>query len=110
MTSAIAGSILHIKPILHVNDEGRLIPVGKTIGRKKSLDTLIEQMEKVIDKTIQQPIFISHGDCIEDAQYLEKRIKETFGFSDITINFIDPVIGCHSGPGTVAVFFIGSKR
>lgn len=109
-TSAIAGSILQIKPIMHVNDEGRLVPVGKVIGRKKSLDTLVDNMEKTIDKSIVQPVYISHGDCLDDAEYVAEKVRERFGFDAITINFVDPVIGCHSGPGTLALFFVGSKR
>lgn len=109
-TTAIAGSLLHIKPVMHVDNEGRLIPVGKAIGRKKSLETLVERMEQTVDKTMKQPVYISHGDCIEDAEYVAELVKTKFGFDDITINYVDPVIGCHSGPGTIALFFIGSKR
>jgi len=109
-TSAIAGSILHIKPILHVSDEGKLVPVGKVIGRKKSLDTLVDKMEKSIDKSIVQPVYISHGDCTDDAEYVAQAVRDRFGFDAITINYVDPVIGVHSGPGTVALFFVGAKR
>lgn len=110
-TSAWAGTILNIKPVMHVNDEGHLIPLDKVRGRKKSLDALIEHMDQTGDKPLSdQMVFINHGDCIEDAEYVEKKIRERFGVKDVVINYVDPVIGAHSGPGTMALFFLASER
>lgn len=110
-TAAWAGTLLNIKPVLHVDDEGHLIPMEKVRGRKKSLNALIDHMEKSANKPISdQMVFITHGDCIEDAQYVATRIKERFGVKEVVINYVDPVIGAHSGPGTMALFFLADKR
>ena len=108
--SAVLGTMLGVKPVLHVDDEGRLILVGKTRGRKKSLDELVARMEQTIENPQEQVIFISHGDAPEDAAYVECLVREKFPVKDVVLNYIDPVIGGHSGPGTVALFFLGSKR
>ena len=110
-TAAWAGTLLNIKPVLHVDDEGRLIPMEKVRGRKKSLNALIDHMEKSANKPISdQMVFITHGDCIEDAEYVAAKIKERFGVKEVVINYVDPVIGAHSGPGTMALFFLADKR
>ena len=110
-TAAWAGTLLNIKPVLHVDDEGHLIPMEKVRGRKKSLNALIDHMEKSANKPISdQMVFITHGDCIEDAEYVAAKIKERFGVKDVVINYVDPVIGAHSGPGTMALFFLADKR
>lgn len=110
-TAAWAGTLLNIKPVLHVDDEGHLIPMEKVRGRKKSLNALIDHMEKSADKPISdQMVFITHGDCIEDAEYVAGKIKERFGVKEVVINYVDPVIGAHSGPGTMALFFLADKR
>lgn len=110
-TSAWAGTMLNIKPVLHVDNEGHLIPMEKVRGRKKSLNALIEHMrESALEPLSEQVVFITHGDCIEDAKYVAKKIREEFGVSDIVINYVDPVIGAHSGPGTMALFFLADKR
>ncbi|WP_040195986.1 DegV family protein [Candidatus Soleaferrea massiliensis] len=108
--SAIVGSVLGIKPILHVDDEGRLVPISKVRGRRQSLNALVDYMGERYEAYGKQPVFISHGDCIKDAEYVASQVKERFGISDFTIHFIGPAIGSHSGPGTVAIFFLGSKR
>ncbi len=108
--SAIAGTMLSVKPVLHVDELGKLVLAEKVRGRRKALSSLVDRMESSINLDKKQPIFISHGDCIEDAEYVATLIRERFEFSDITINYIDPVIGSHSGPGTIALFFIGNKR
>lgn len=108
--SAVLGTMLGVKPVLHVDDEGRLILVGKTRGRKKSLDQLVEHMVQTVEKPEEQVIFISHGDAPEDAAYVEQQVRDKFAVKEIVVNYIDPVIGGHSGPGTVALFFLGSKR
>lgn len=109
-TAAAIGTLLDIKPILHVDDEGRLIPVTKVKGRKKSIKTLAEEMDKRIINPEDQVVFISHGDCIDDAKFLEKLILEKHKVKNVIINQIGPTVGSHSGPGTVALFFIGEKR
>lgn len=110
-TSAWAGTLLNIKPVLHVDDEGHLIPMEKVRGRKKSLTALLNHMEKTGTQPLaDQMVFITHGDCLEEAQWLEQQIHERFGVRDIVVNCIDPVIGAHSGPGTMALFFLASSR
>ncbi len=108
--TALLGTALGIKPVLHVDDEGHLINVSKTRGRRQSLDALVKRMEETAILPKDQTVFISHGDCLEDAQYVARQVKEKMGVEKIVINFIGPVIGAHSGPGTVALFFLGSKR
>lgn len=110
-TSAWAGTLLNIKPVLHVDDEGHLIPMEKVRGRKKSLTALLNHMEKTGTQPLaNQMVFITHGDCLKEAQWLEQQIRERFGVRDIVVNCIDPVIGAHSGPGTMALFFLASNR
>ncbi|HHU79720.1 MAG: DegV family protein [Bacilli bacterium] len=108
--SAFIGSVLKVKPVLHLNDEGKLIPRKKTIGRKKSIEKLFEQMEKTIINPEEQVIFISHGDCLDDANYLKNLILEKYKVKDVVINGIGTVIGSHSGPGTLALFYLGASR
>lgn len=108
--AAAVGSLLAIKPVMHVNDAGQLIPVSKAKGRKKSIKELFENLEKHIVNPEEQVIFISHGDCIEDAETLASMIREKYAVKDIIINFIGPAIGSHSGPGTLALFFLGDTR
>ncbi len=110
-TSAWAGTMLSIKPVMHVDDEGHLIPLEKVRGRKKSLNALVEHMAQTANAPVaDQTVFITHGDCIEDAEYLAKAVRERFGVTNIMINYVDPVIGAHSGPGTMALFFLASER
>jgi len=111
-TTAILGSMVNIKPVLVVDNDGHLIPVGKVRGRKKSLVSLVDNMEKKMGsyKNQNDMIMISHGDCLEDAQYVQKLIQERFGFENFMINRVGPTIGAHSGPGTVALFFMADNR
>lgn len=108
--TAVAGTVLSIKPVLHVDDEGHLIMMEKVRGRKKSLDALIRHMEETAMNLSDQYIYISHGDCLEDAKYVADCIEEKYHPKEIFIRILDPVIGTHSGPGTVALFFLGTKR
>lgn len=108
--TALVGTMLGIKPILHVDDEGHLIPMSKVRGRKQSLDALAKKMEETGINPSEQTVFISHGDCLEDARYVEQEIKARLGVKKVSLNYIGPVIGAHSGPGTVALFFLGTKR
>lgn len=111
-TTAIIGTLAGIKPILHVDDEGHLIALSKVRGRKKSLLTLVDLME---DKTKDYPsrndmVMISHGDALEDAKFVKNEIEKRFGIEEFLINNIGPTIGAHSGPGTIALFFMGTSR
>ena len=108
--TALFGTMLAIKPVMHVDDEGRLIPVGKARGRKASLMALVDHMEETAIDPKNQTVFISHGDCVEDAEFVAQEVRRRFGTEDIRINYVGPVIGNHSGPGTLALFFLGSKR
>ena len=108
--TALVGSALGIKPVLHVDNEGHLINVSKARGRKNSILALVDRMERSAIDPAKQTIFISHGDCREDAEFLANEVRKRFGVSDITINFVGPVIGAHSGPGTLALFFLGTER
>ena len=109
-TTAIIGSVLKIKPIMHVDDEGRLVAIGKAMGRKKSLHILVDNLMESKDMTDDDPIFISHGDCIEDVEYVKLLLKERLPNVKIYVNYVGAVIGSHSGCGTVAIFNKGIKR
>lgn len=110
-TSAWAGTMLNIKPVMHVDDEGHLIPMEKVRGRKKSLNALVDHMRKsAVEPISEQVVFITHGDCIEDAEYVAGKVREEFGVGEVHINYVDPVIGAHSGPGTLALFFLADRR
>lgn len=108
--TALFGTMLSIKPVMHVDDGGHLVPVSKARGRKASLTALVDQMEKTAVDPAAGPVFISHGDCEGDALFVADEITRRFGNRNISINFVGPVIGNHSGPGTIALFFVGSKR
>ena len=108
--TALVGTMLNIKPVLHVDDEGHLINVGKARGRKASIESLFNHMKESAINPSEQTVFISHGDCEEDALTLKKMIQKEFSPKEIQINSIGPVIGAHSGPGTLALFFLGDKR
>ena len=110
-TTAFAANLLSIKPVLHVDNEGHLIPMEKARGRKKSIKALVDHMEATATQPVKdQMVFISHGDCTDDASYLQKLVEERFGVTQFLVNYIDPVIGAHSGPGTLALFFLASER
>lgn len=108
--SAILGTIANIKPVLHVDNEGHLINISKIRGRKRSLMTLVDNMEKTVGDYKNPIIFISHGDCLEDAEFVKQQIEERFGIHEFLINYVGCTIGAHSGPGTVALFFLGETR
>lgn len=108
--TAIVGSMLSIKPVLHVDNKGRLINVSKARGRKASIDALLEKMKQTAIEPENQVVFISHGDVIDDAEYLANRIKSELGVKDVRIGYVGPVIGAHSGPGTLALFYFGTER
>lgn len=108
--SAVIGTILDIKPVLHVDDEGKIVPVTRVKGRRKSLKALANKLEEMITNPEDQVIAISHGDCLDDVEYLKGLILKKFKVKDIIINNVGTVIGSHSGPGTVALFFLGNRR
>ena len=108
--TALVGTVLGIKPVLHVDDEGHLINVAKARGRKASLDMLVQKMAESAIEPENQTVFISHGDCYDDAKYVADQIRAKFGTKKFEINFVGPVIGGHAGPGVVALFFLGKQR
>lgn len=108
--SAFVGTMLNIKPIIHMDNEGQLKPVAKVRGRVNSMDYMIDRMEETLLEPKNQILFISHSDSAEDAQKLADRVINRLGPREIIINDIGPVIGAHTGPGTLTLFFLGSKR
>ena len=108
--TALVGTMLQIKPILHVDNGGHLVNVGKVRGRKASIEALAKKMGETSLTGKNDTVFICHGDCLEDAQYLEKLVKENYGVKDVLIYYTGAVIGSHSGPGTLALFYLGSQR
>ena len=109
-TVAVVGTILNIKPLLHVDSEGRLVNTGTIRGRLKSIDALIKRMGELGVELENQDVFMVHGDCIEEAEAAAAKIKELYKVKSVTINYVDQVISSHSGPGTLAIFFMGSER
>ena len=108
--TALLGTVLNIKPILHVDDEGHLISVGKVRGRKASIEALAKKVSELGLAGKNDTMFISHGDCEEDAQTLAKILKEKYGTKEVIVGYVGAVIGSHSGPGTLALFFLGEHR
>lgn len=109
-TTAVVGSMIKIKPIIHMSDEGKLVVIGKERGRKKSLVSIVDRMEKQMQGYDNDIVMITHGDCIEDAEFVKKQVEERFGIHNVMINGIGSVIGSHTCAGVVAVFFMGDKR
>lgn len=111
-TAAVLGGMLNIKPVLHVDNEGKLIPLGKVRGRKKALLELVKLMDEKIGsyKDSCDTIFVSHGDCLEEAQFVADKVKEKYNIKTVVINHVCATIGAHSGPGTVALFFVGDEK
>ena len=108
--AALFGTMLSVKPVLHVDDQGRLIPMEKCRGRKASLLALVDHMEKDALDPEHGPVFISHGDCLEEAEFLAEEIRRRFGTKTIHISYVGPVIGSHTGAGVMALFFVGRSR
>lgn len=108
--TALAGTLLQIKPLLHVNNEGKLISIGKARGRKASIQALCDKVGELGIPGANDTVFICHGDCLEDAKQLEKLLKEKYGTKNVFIYYIGAVIGAHAGPGTMSVFFLGEHR
>lgn len=108
--TAIVGTVLGIKPVLHMDDEGHLINMSKARGRKASIAALAEKIGQLGLPGENKTVFICHGDCLEDAKYLEKLVREKYGVEEVFIGYTGAVIGSHSGPGTLALFFLGKNR
>ena len=108
--TAVLGTMLQIKPVLHMDDAGHLINMSKARGRKASVEALAKKMGETGLPGMNDTVFICHGDCMEDARYLEKLVKEKYGVKNVLIYYVGAVIGSHSGPGTLALFYLGSER
>jgi DegV family protein with EDD domain len=108
--AATLGSALNVKPILHTDNEGHLIPVHNVRGRKKSIVALLEHMEELCTAPEGQTVFISHADCLEETEYLADLIKEKLPVKQVILNFMGPVIGSHTGQGAISLFFLGKER
>lgn len=109
-TSAVVGTVLGIKPLMHVANDGKLYVTGKARGRKAALDHVINSLQEKGENIKDQTVFLTHGDCLEDAEFVAKAVKEKYGVSNVIINALDPVIASHAGPGTIAIFFMGKER
>ncbi|MCR4749402.1 MAG: DegV family protein [Lachnospiraceae bacterium] len=111
-TAAVVGTMINLKPVLHVDDEGKLTNMYNVRGRKKSLHALVDHMEKTMGRYREDNdvIFISHGDNIDDAKFVADEVKKRFGISNVLFNPIGPTIGAHAGPDTIALFFMGENR
>ena len=108
--TAMVGTMLKIKPVLHVDDAGKLISVSKARGRKAAIEALAAKVGALGIHPEDQTVFISHGDCLADAQNLADLIRAQYGVKNFVIDYVGPVIGSHSGPGTLALFFLGEHR
>lgn len=108
--TAIVGTMLSFKPVLHVDNEGHLINITKVRGRRAAIAALAEKMKETAIDPANQTVYICHGDCYDDAKLLADMVTEQFGITDILIDYTGPVIGAHSGPGTLALFYIGTER
>ena len=108
--TAIVGTLLGIKPLLHMDNEGKLVSYGKARGRKNAIDELVNLMGVNGTDLSSQEVFVAHADCYEDAEYAARQIKSRFKVKGVTLNYIDQVIGSHAGPGTLAIFFVGKER
>lgn len=109
-TVAFVGNMLSIKPVLHVDDEGHLINMSKVRGRKSSIAALAKKYDELAIDPTAGPVYISHGDCLEDAKSLADLIEKKYGVKTEIITYVGTVIGAHSGPGTLALFFLAKNR
>ena len=108
--TALIGTVLQFKPIMHADNEGHLVAIGKVRGRKAAIAALFDQVVATLDKERASRFIIGHGDCLQDAQMLADMVREKLGYTDISVYDIGPTIGAHSGPGTLAIFYVGTER
>ena len=109
--SAMIGTLMNIKPVLHVDEQGRLMPYAKVMSRKKALKALVDGMEeRMLPVSEQKKVYIGHGDCLDDANLVKKMIQDRFGIEDVEVGDIGPVIGTHTNAGVVALFFLGNSK
>ena len=108
--TAVVGTMLNIKPIIRVDNEGKLENCAKCRGRKAALNHLLDRMAESFDPELCDTVFVGHGDCAADAEYLAKSVQERFGVKKVYINYIGAVVGAHTGPGVATVFFFGKNR
>ncbi len=108
--TAVMGTMLSIKPVLHMNDQGKLENVSKARGRKAALNQLLDRMGETMLPEGNDTVFIGHGDCPADAEYMAAQMKARFGVKEVIINYVGAVIGAHAGPGVLAIFFFGKQR
>ena len=109
-TTAVLGTVMQIKPVMHMDNDGHLANVTKARGRKAALKALAQKLADTAINPAEQTVFICHGDCIEDAEYTAEQIRALTPVKDIIINYVGPVIGAHTGPGVISVFFVGTHR
>lgn len=108
--TAVVGTMLQIKPVMHMDDEGHLSKVGTARGRKAALNAILKKFEETALPGENDTVFICHGDCIEDTQYMERELKARYGVKEVVTYYVGAVIGSHSGPGTIALFFLADHR
>ena len=103
--------MLGIKPVMHTDSEGRLIPMSKARGTKAALKALVDKVEELgVEPDKNQPLFICHANCPDSVAYVKELLEERFGVTDVRADFIGPVIGAHTGCGTLGLFFVGTPR
>jgi len=108
--TAVMGTMLSIKPIIRVDDNGKLETIAKARGRKASMNYLLDRMAETLHPELKDTVFIGHGDCLEEAEQLAAQIKSRFGVKNVIITYIGAVIGSHTGPGVLVVFHYGTHR
>ena len=108
--TALFGTMLSIKPVLHVDDTGHLVSMEKARGRRASLLALVDHMASTAIDPEHQTVFITHGDCLEDAEFVAEEVRQRFHVQNVYISYVGPVIGSHTGQGIMTLFFIGTPR
>ncbi len=109
-SAAAVGTLLNIKPVLYIDNEGRLTSFSKCRGRKKAINTMAQKFKEKTDPNKEQVIAIGHGDCLEDALYLEALVRDHGNVKDAILNYVGTAIGSHTGPEMLALFFMAKER